>query len=266
MVNVAFIDFLSSVLWQVISPKFLFYFKPKKMKTQTANCIMFLLIFSFLMGCESKEESNPKIQLTEVGFVGALPDGRNFGSTEIKTSNAPGLSSIALHSSMAASFVHHGLTIRDDVSGIDIYAQIPRVKFKDDFGIQDVDAKEIANVFYPYDKVKEILAVGNKNIPFEATDSWEDNFYLTVLDQRNYNGYTLVPGQLDAGNFLKVIQLIEGTEKNAAGENIRTLEVIFDVDVKLLSTDAGLEPQGNLKGQLKMKYRENFDQSEFETN
>ncbi|MDO9551228.1 hypothetical protein [Rhodonellum sp.] len=235
------------------------------MKSQTAKHPIFLLIAYLLMGCASDEESTPKIQLSEVGFVGSLPDGRNFGSKGIKTSNSTGLSA-ELYSSRAAAYVYHGLTIRDAISGIDIYLQLPKTKFKEDFGIQDLDQKGIANEFYPYDKVKEILAIGNKNIPFEEGDSWEDNFYIAVLDQRNYNGYTLLPGLLDAGNFLKIIHLIEGTEENAAGENIRTIEVIFDMDVKLRSNDAGLEQQGNLKGQLRMKYRENFDQSEFESN
>jgi hypothetical protein len=173
------------------------------MKTQFTNYFVALFATCFLLACESNEEPTLTLQLDEVGFVGSLPDGGSFSSSGIKSANSAGLSG----TSSEGGFVNHGLSIRDYISGIDIYLQLPEKKFQESSEILGLDAVEIANEYYDYDRVKEKLAVGNKNIPFEITDKWENNFYLTVLDQRNYNGYTLRPGLLDVGNFLKVTQL-----------------------------------------------------------
>ena len=213
------------------------------------------LFFAVLMfSCQNDQEPDNNLTLDEIGFVGTLPNGFQFSVNDIRAANTPGLAG----NSNFGGFIHHDFGIMDAASGISISMTLPGKKFQESAQVTNLDAYSVANTHYGYDLVKAQLAVGDKKIRSSASDPYASSYYITVLDQRNYNGYTLRQDQLDGDNYLRVLELKEGTFTNALGQNVRTLEVLFDVNVKLFASDEKLPPNGTLKGLLRMRYREDF--------
>lgn len=214
-----------------------------------------------LSACDKEEnETLKQLELESVGFTGTLPDGRAFGKIGIVATNEPATSS----STNDGSYVRHGLSILDPGTGINISIELPHLKYSNDFNagyeedsIMEGDGattRQIARKFYSYELVKEKLAVGDKFLVSLQKPYSTNTFRVQVNDNINYNNFICDAGD-QIGSYLKVIKLIEGTETDVILGNIKTLEVIFDIDVKLYHpTEPKRTPPKKLKGFLRMKY------------
>lgn len=182
-----------------------------------------------------------------------MPDGRTFSEKEMISRNDLGSAS----SSADGSYVYHSLSILDSTAGISILVELPHVQYSDDYIVAD-DAiiSEAARKYYPYQVIKEKLSVGDKFILSSQTTDLTRSFRVLVLDQKNYTGFSSegVPDQ--AGSYLKVAELLESNETDPVLGNVNVLEVVFDLDIKLLPTDQADGQAKNLKGLLRMKYQQ----------
>ncbi|MBF9253538.1 hypothetical protein I2I11_09560 [Pontibacter sp. 172403-2] len=223
------------------------------MKTSILYTFLFTWMTLTMSACNSDNEVEPQLQLETVGFSGTLPDGRAFSKQGVVSDN----NLISSSSSVDGSFISHVLSVSDLTSGTSIIVELPYVKFSNDFGVaNDSVLNHAATEYYPYQVVKEKLSVGDKLILSSQASDPKNSFRVQVIDQKNYSGFSSEGSLSQAGSYLKVIKVIEGTETEPILGNVKTLEVIFDLDVKLYSSGEGFNESGNLKGLLRMKYRE----------
>ncbi len=60
----------------------------------TLKIITALILAFLLLGCGEDDGMQPENLLDQVGFEGTLPDGSNFGTTDIRSSNGGGISGV----------------------------------------------------------------------------------------------------------------------------------------------------------------------------
>lgn len=213
----------------------------------------FLAFFTILLiiSCASDDDLSPQSRLKTVGFLGTLPDGRTFGTEGIVTYNSRSTAA----NSAEGSFVYHLLSIEDTVRGITIRVELPRIKYSEEYGVP-IDSVNGAEQIYNYPAVKEKLSIGEKVLLSSQNHDRTQAFGVLVLDQINYTGFT-TSGTLDqTEGYLRVIDLVEGSETHPTLGSVKTLEVIFDVNVNLEPSDTNPNQAGKLEGTLRMKYRE----------
>ncbi len=81
-------------------------------------------------------------------------------------------------------------------------------------------------------------------------------FGIQVHNNTNYTGF-ISQGPNQSGSSLKITELIEGTEPDPVLGEVKTLEVIFDLDLKMYDVHSAVpKPPTKMKGLLRMKYRE----------
>ena len=208
----------------------------------------------FLFACDKDENGTQrKLKLQSVGFTGTLPDGWKFGTTGIIAQN--GLGGAA--SSDDGSYIRHGLSIADTVVGFAITLELPQIKYSNDF-ITRNDLKPVARQYYSYNTVKEKLSVGNKLLLSRQNQDVTKCFRLQMWDEINYIGFT-ADYDSDTASYLKVTDLIEGTEPDPVLGQVKILEVIFDLSVQVHQVypiKSSIGAPVKVKGLLRMKYRE----------
>ncbi len=195
------------------------------------TCCCALMLLS-ICACTSDDQQDPQPQLTleSVGFSGTLPDGNAFGTENIEIKNGLGAAS----SSTDVSFIYQSLSILDPDAGIGIAIELPHVKYSDDYMLPDDPIiQKAAQTYYPYPVVKDKLSRGDKLLLSQQHPDVSSTFRLLVLDQKNYTGFTSEGSTNQSGSYLKVVELIEGTKTDPNLGSIKTLDVIFDVDVNL---------------------------------
>ena len=223
--------------------------------------LLFFLIISSSCDILEKDESDPSPELTEtgIGFLGQMP------SDSIKLENGVYTSDNGITTSGSSggtgdngTFVSRILSI-DNVSGgnrITLEVQLPYIKTDNyivDFGGESkVAAQKIldyANQKYPFSSVKNLLSLGNKDI---------DKFRVGIIFQKYYKGFYSTGNQ--TGSYLKVVDLVEGISTDSNNKEVKTLEITFDLNIKMyyFDFDTGGPDKyvGNMKGLLKMKYIE----------
>ena len=104
--------------------------------------------------------------------------------------------------------------------------------------------------------MKEKLSLGDKWIISSQHPDKRIAFRLQVVDEKNYEAYTS-ESQLDqTGSYLKVKQLTKGFEIEPVVGQVRAIEILLELDVKLCSANRPTEPPGRMKGLLRVKYLE----------
>ncbi|WP_233507720.1 hypothetical protein [Adhaeribacter pallidiroseus] len=212
----------------------------------------------FLFACDPAEDNSPKrLQIESIGFSGTLPEGMDFGKTGLVATNAVGGSA----NSQDGSFIYHGLVITDTLSNVSISMDLPQVKYSPAFilGHEDdgSELKQIARQYYAYDKVKQKLRMGDKILyGFNTANADTSSFGIQIHNNTNYTGF-VSQGPNQTGSFLKVVELVEGTEPDPVLGSVKTLEVIFDLDIKMYDPQSAVpKPPTKMTGLLRMKYRE----------
>ncbi|MDX2303187.1 MAG: hypothetical protein NW226_10325 [Microscillaceae bacterium] len=219
-----------------------------------------ILFFVFLMlyftSCDILEnDTEPEVQLTELGFLGTMPvDTISFLSNNLKIENGGTVTGI----SGVGTFVSVALGLRDTISQISISIELPEIKTENDTinlgGEQPAENSPVTayiNQKYPYETVKNMLSLGDKPIRGDQING----FRLGIVFQNFFRGFYSDGNQED--NYLKVVDLDEDTETNANNETVRTLEVTFDVKINMFDPFSNSsDPVGEIKGLLRMKYIE----------
>jgi hypothetical protein len=219
----------------------------------TLLLIWVLLSFN---ACNSAEEQDPLLQLETIGFIGTLPEGRTFGTNGILPSHGI----IGSSSSVDGSYISHGFSILDSAAEISLMVELPYVKFSDSFNSfqesNDTIRNKAVRDFYPYQIVKEKLSVGDKLILSSQHPDKSKTFRILMVDQKNYLFWTTEQNLDQTGSYIRVKQIFEGQETDPVLGNVKKMEVLFDVDVKLYSSDGSPKQPSKLKGLLRMKYLE----------
>jgi hypothetical protein len=217
-----------------------------------------LLLIPFLFFCnacdilEKDTSEQPQSTITAIGFEGILPNGITFNKENIETSN--GLE--AFSSSNEGSFITHVLTLSEP-SCVSISIELPSVKFSNDFmKINDSLMNVAAEKYYKFSKVKEALTPGDKEIISQQTTGVWEAFRIGVFNQKTYEGYVAEQGLDQSGSYIRVVSTEEGIATDAKLGNVQTLEVVFDVNIKLYSYYPNTKYAGRMKGLLKVRYKE----------
>lgn len=233
------------------------------MKNRSLTTFLAALLMVFLFACDKEEQDVQKqLKLESIGFAGTLPDGRTFGKTGIVDRNGQASSS----STNEGSSITHVLSIFDSVAGIYIKVDLPHLKYSDGFNAgyegdsiiegNGATTRKIAREFYPYQMVKEKLAVGSKLLISSQIPYSTNAFRVQVNDNINYHNFICDAGD-QTDSYLKVVELVEGTETDPTLGQVKTLEVVFELDVKMYhANEPRPTPPSKLKGLLRMKYRE----------
>ena len=220
------------------------------MKTPVLYSFLCIWLVLTISACNSDDQANPQLRLEAIGFSGTLPDGRTFGEKGVLSDN----NLVSSASSAEGSYISHVLSVLDSTAGVSIEVELPYIKFSDNYNTpNDSIVDRAAKDYYPYPVVKEKLSVGNKFILSSQAPEPVNNFRVMVVDQKDYVAFTSEGTDQD-NSYLKVIELIEGTATDPDRGSVKTMEVVFDLDVKLYEQSSG--QSGKLTGLLRMKYWE----------
>lgn len=217
----------------------------------------FLVLGVLINACDIIEKDGAEPELKEVGFLGTMPHDSIKVSGKLVTATN---NEVLMASSGSGTFVSRILYLNESSSQISIEMQLPFVKSDNNvvtFGEDPQSAqqlKEYVNQKYTFETLKNILSKGDKII--SPNDDLTQPFRLGIVFQKYYKSFYSTGNQ--SGSTFKVIDLIEGSENDPQLGNLKTLDVLFDVDVKMYYFDSPTPNQsvGNIKGLLKMKFKE----------
>jgi len=219
-----------------------------------------------IISCDSTPDAEPAERVVNnVGFTGKMPDGTDFGMEgNLAANGATGGSSTGQPYRGT-----HILSIRNGESGWDISLELPRVAFENSPPLgESISRAEYLSHFtaeYPYEQVRERLLQEIDRAKADANYTSIETFRVLLSNQKTYVAFLhdLLPAA-QAGK-LQVLQIIEGTEKNEQGDDVRKIEFIVDLELNLKNTEVSGTPQSfQLKGQARLKYREDFDDKQFQ--
>jgi hypothetical protein len=230
-------------------------------------------IFAFIyfaaigvISCDSAPEAEPETVLVHnVGFTGKMPDDTDFGVQANLAANGVtggGSSSQPYRGT-------HVISIRNGESSWTISVELPRVEFvnKPPMG-ESIDRGEYYTFFteeYPYELVREKLLQERDKATSDPSYSSIESFRLQLTNQTTYVAFLHDSFTADQAGKLRIVEVIEGTEKNEQGDDVRKIEFIIDLELNLKNHEAsGTPPTFLLKGQARLKYREDFHDKEFE--
>jgi hypothetical protein len=221
---------------------------------------LLLIIVSF--SCQENEE--PENLLDQVGFEGTLPDGSNFGTTDIRSSNGTGIFGI--------NFTYqgnHDLAIRSIEKGWTLSIEIPKKDFSNNPPIGGSIPMQVVfdyfNIHYPYEDVLGVFMSEKEKAKREVSYSSFDQFRVLLANDIKYYFYQPEYFYQPKGGKVRVLAVNEGMIKDLGGNNIRKIEVTIEFDLPMKASDASTEIlEGNLKGVGRFRYREDFYQGEFE--
>src|SRR5690606_31471576 len=118
---------------------------------------------------------------------------------------------------------------------------------------------------YPSELVRENLLQEIDRPKADPTHSSIETFRVQLSNQKTYVAFLhdlLSPAQ--AGK-LQVVEIIESTVKNEEGNDVRMIAFIVDLELNLKNTELSGAPQTFLlKGQARLRYREDIYDKEFE--
>lgn len=230
-------------------------------------------IFAFIyfaaigvISCDSAPEAEPETVLVHnVGFSGKMPDDSDFGTQGNLAANG-----VTGGSSSSQSYRGtHVISIRNGESGWNISMELPRVEFvnKPPIG-ESIDREEYFSFFteeYPYELVREKLLQERDKAKSDPGYSSIESFRLQLTNQKTYVAFLHDSFTADQAGKLRIAEIIEGTEKNDQGDDVRKIEFIVDLELNLKNHEVLGTPQTfRLKGQARLKYREDFHDKEFE--
>lgn len=230
---------------------------------------LFALLYFISIGiisCDSTPDAEPaEMMVNNVGFTGKMPDDTDFGMEgNLAANGATGGSSTGQPYRGT-----HILSIRNGESGWNISLELPRVAFENSPPLgESLPREEYLSHFtaeYPYELVREKLLQEIDRAKSDANYSSIETFRLQLSNQKTYVVFLhdLLPP--DKAGKLQVLEIIEGTEKNERGDDVRKIEFIVDLELNLKNYEKSGTPQSfQLIGQARLKYREDFDDKQFE--
>jgi hypothetical protein len=226
------------------------------MKRSFLSALLLSWVLLAMHACRSNDQRDPLPQLQTIGFTGTLPYGEIFD----KEASVARQGLISSSSTVDGSFISHDLAVLDTAAGIKLAIELPYIQYSEhyqQYSEDDQDSiSQVAKKHYSYPVVKEKLALGEKWIFSSQHPDQRTAFRLQMVDEKNYVAYTCESLMDQTASYLKVKQITEGVEINPFGGQVKKIEVLFELDVKLYSSNWTTEPAGRMKGLLKVKYLE----------
>ena len=219
------------------------------------HTLLFLILICCSCDIVEKDKGTPSPELTDVGFTGQM------SWLNIFINQSPMISDnsfiVSTPSPDDGTYSTRCLILRNNM--LMIMIELPYIKTDDTIvrfseGNFQNEILSYGNEKYPFSTVKNFLNLGNKDIAYNG--DYRDIFKVVVLFHKDNK--TFQSDQNQEGHYLKVVDLIEGKRTKSSNEEIRTLDVTFEMDTKMFYC----EPEGpktyfgNMKGVLKMRYEE----------
>lgn len=204
-----------------------------------------------LSACHTDDSVEASLPAEAGGFSGTLPGGLSLNPASVVSTNGV----VTSANSVDGSFVSHLLDVRDTTTNISISLELPYVQYSEAFIRADsADVARAVAEYYSYEVVKDKLSVGEKQILAPPAHDITSSFAVHVTDSRRYFSF-ITFGVEQPDSYLRVRELTEGVETDSTGAEVRTLEVVIDLSVKV-SREADASQPERLEGTLRMKYRE----------
>ncbi|MFL0682377.1 MAG: hypothetical protein ACJLTB_03950 [Algoriphagus aquaeductus] len=220
-----------------------------------------LILGVFFFSCQDNEE--PDALLEQVGFEGTLPDGSEFGKTDIKSANG-----VTVSDANQKYNGSHVLSIRSFETGWSLSLETPRVEFDQTPPMNESDGGDLIdffNVYYSYDLLLEKLSSEKQKAAGNPNYNGIENFRIVLTKQNEYQAYLPDAPTSQGVGKVRVLDVQEGIQKNLQGQDVRKIEVVVEVNLNLSASDANFQPQqGVLSGIARFKFREDFFQGEFD--
>lgn len=234
------------------------------MKKSFILLVIVVLFPLFISSCDSEEEEQPMLLLGNVGFEGTLPDGRTFGTTDIRSANGTGSSGV--NSKYSG---RHQLSIRTFDHKWTLSIETPSKNFPDTPPFGESVPREVIhdyfNTHYPYEDVLNAFLSEKSKAKADVNYTSFEQIRVQLSNMEKYFAYMPDAFFPLKGGKVRVLEVNEGIKKNEANEDVRSIEVTIEFDLPMKASDPTIEIQeGNLKGVGRFRYREDFDQREFE--
>ena len=232
----------------------------KNVSLLSSHLCLVLLIFA---ACSSESNPEPNVQLESMSFEGSLPDGSEFGESDIRSAN--GVTVSGMNQKYNGS---HILSIRSFETGWSLSLETPRLEFDEMPPMDESDGSALTDFFkenYPYEILLEKLLIEKQKADVDPNYNGIENVRIVLTKEDEY--YAYLPDESALGGFgrVRILEVKEGIQKNIQGQDIRKIEVLVEMDLNLKASNSNVQPQqGVLLATAKFKYREDFYQGEFE--
>lgn len=230
----------------------------------TLKIITSLFLAFLLLGCGEDNGMEPENLLDQVGFEGTLPDGSNFGTTDIRSSNGGGISGVNFKYSG-----RHFLDIRTFDHKWTISIETPSKPFPDDTprgeNVPIQVFNDLFSVHFPYEEVLNLFLTEKSKADTDANYTSFDLLKIQISNMEKFYFYLTSNIFPSRGGKVRVLDVQEGKMNNLEGQELRKIEITIEFDLPMKASDPSVEVQkGNLKGLGRFRYREDFYQGEFE--
>ncbi|TNF44664.1 MAG: hypothetical protein EP311_00800 [Cytophagales bacterium] len=238
-----------------------------------------LLLCFILFSCQDNEE--PENLLDQVGFEGTLPDGETSSfESNFEAENTPIVFNFRTDTDgngtiYQGNVATHLMKIKEPTRGFEIYIRLPELKWSDQ-ATSEFNSKFVFEEIYSFDKVKEVLEVGEKKInvidfnynkeDFGAVPDFIQVYYVPNGAERPFQSGLYNPFfhegkyEIPTDNYLRVINQREGTFINDKGVQKRLLLVEFELKIQMyeIVNGKGYVFREPLEGKLRMAFREDI--------
>lgn len=255
-----------------------YFSQPKSTFMKNVCKILPLLLFG-LLSFSCQENETPENMLEQVGFEGTLPDGE---TVDFPSQYEAGSEPIAFSfrtdedgngNTYQGNVITHSLSLKDIDRGYSLFVRLPELKWSQE-ATSEFNSKAVFEEIYSYDKVKELLSVGEKKINVVDFDynradfgAVPDFFQIQYVPEGKQN--TIMSGLYNpffhegkfvapTDNFLRVVSQREGSYVNEKGETKRLLQVEFELKVQMYEVKSveGYVPLQPLAGRLVVAFKE----------
>ena len=241
----------------------------------------FICFFSGLIffGCESSDDPEPQLLLATVGFEGNLPDGQTVSfPSEYEADSEPIFYSFSTDADpngvvYQGNFATHYMFLYDITRGFKISLRLPEIKWSE-VADERFNSKAVYEEIYSYQKVKEILSVGEKKVNVVDFDYARDDYgavpdfikvyYASPGNPFSYESSLYNPffheGKFEApkDNYFRVTRQQEGFYKDESGEDKKLL--VVEVELKLDMYESisieGIVRREPIEGKLILAFKE----------
>ena len=241
----------------------------------------FAFIFSgfIFFACESSDDPEPQLLLQTVGFEGKLPDGQtvSFPSEyeadsepiffSFRTDADPG--GVVYQGNVATHYMHLNDLTRD----FKISLRLPEFKWSE-VADERFNSRAVYEEVYSYQKVKEILSIGEKKInvvdfdfdreDYGAVPDFIKVYYASPGNSFSYESSLYNPffheGKFEApnDNYFRVTRQQEGFYKDESGEDKKLLlvEIELKLDMYEILNVEGIVRREPIEGRLILAFKE----------
>jgi len=228
------------------------------------NYFGWVIAVFLLASCETNDDPEPAPVLETLGFIGTLPDGSEFGSTNTKSATGLGVSGI--NNVYSGRYI---ASLRNFESGWSLGLESPIVTFNEEWprNLGEGDGVELKAKFkkaYSFDLLVEKLKSEEKKCNADPSYTAFDNFRITLTQQDEYFTYVNDINDRIKPDKVKILLVELGFEQNLDGQDVRKIEVVVEIELGLRTADGGVPQSGLLKGIARFKYREDIYSGEFE--